>query len=119
MATVKKLGTLSFGKFFAIMGFMHGVFSVIAYFVIASLVNNIWAAKTAELQSRIIAEAGQYAAFAPQLNLPATLLPALSIWGILGIIVVSTLIGFVMGVTIAMNYNGISRLIGGLEMDLE
>ncbi len=119
MATVKKLGILSFGKFFAITGFMNGVFSTVAYFIVSSLVNTVWAAKTEEIQSMVFQEAGEFAAFSPQIGLPEKLLPSLSVLGIIGILAASTIIGFIMGVLIAINYNSISKLIGGLEMDIE
>ncbi len=118
MAKIKRVGILSFGKFFAIVGFFNGVFSAVFYMIISSLANSFWKSMASGLASQIPKEAIATGFSQPAL-LPAQILPPLGIIGFIAIVAASTILGFIMGILIAMNYNTISKLIGGLEMEIE
>ena len=45
--------------------------------------------------------------------------PLLGVKGVIVAVIASTILGFIMAILIAMNYNTISKLIGGLEIEIE
>lgn len=117
MAKIKRVGIVSFGKFFAIVGFFNGVFSAVFYMIISSLANSLWKSMASGLTSQIPKEA--IAAGFSQPEVPAQILPSLGVLGFIVVVIASTILGFVMGILIAMNYNTISKLTGGLEIEIE
>ncbi len=119
MARLKRLGVISFGKFFGLMGFTNGIFTVIGYFLFEQTANKVWAEKTNEITQQYLQQAGQFGTSIALPHFPEKILPSLSVMGVFGVLATSTILGFLLGVMIAANYNGAVKLMGGLEVEVE
>ena len=113
MVKIKRLGVISFGKFFAIIGFFQGIVTIITYLILSSVINGV----LAEIGHRFV----EISSATTHVALPSVihLLPTLNVFWAIAIVLASAIIGFFIGILIALSFNSTSKLIGGLEMEIE
>ena len=102
MHTVKKVSTLSMAKFMAVYMALLGLIMGIMLMVISSVVSPMLARIPEEAELDSLVSAVNFGWMSVIIS-----------------IVVSTILGFIIGASIASIYNLIAKLTGGIKLDLE